>query len=588
MTIPPRGTVGRFGGLDTLHVSIPSPVTLYTQTGFQGETRALSPGSVRFTDPSTFNDRAVSIQVAQGYCAVLFEDADDGGGYGRAVDLLEDCPDLSVYGFSGIASYVIVFSTTNGTLVYVRGQMQNGAYVAGHWERQRASGAGPAQPTSATVSPPYPPHADTTPTALSVAGAVTTISHLGPQQSFEVGLWNHAVNNQQGIIGNDFRGAEVIGTACFERASAAIYIPNNLNFWYPQARANDHRSTAYCKHTLAGKVKHVETANLNDQYVDYDVNIDVIPNPGFEYLTAESHPREYTDIMSAQWTLSAHQSGHPNCSAPDQIAEFSFVECEIQPYHDEKAIPAKLLNDAATARAGQDICLYGPWIYDKGHCCHPEIHPAEQIWWREAAGFGKKVYHCNVFVDASKRFWWRDQMDDGVKLKPWGAPPIKGLFAFAFEAQIGAAPVSFDLANVDFYNITEYPGAEQVYRLVYQGQTLVSFTPHNDAFKVSFENVGSDGGSKVRGFLVIETAVGTVTQKATKITVLQPGTVPIPTVITLAAGSAPEDVDQRYERQFFDKLDGHYMFTVTETDPLQRAPGVTDGRLSLATGRLTG
>ena len=60
---------------------------------------------------------------------------------------------------------------------------------------------------------------------------------------------------------------------------------------------------------------------------------------------------------------------------------------------------------------------------EEGHCCHPEIHPAEQIWWSDPFGEGR-VYFCNLFCDESGRFWWRDQMDDGTKLKPWAEPPI--------------------------------------------------------------------------------------------------------------------------------------------------------------------
>src|SRR5262249_9224285 len=129
-------------------------------------------------------------------------------------------------------------------------------------------------------------------------------------------------------------------------------------------------------------------------------------------------------------------------------------------------------------------------------------------------------YSLNVICDGSKRFWWRDQMDDGTKLKPWGAPPIKGLFAIAFEVKIGGLvatpPVLFEVANVDFHNVAVFPGANQVYTLVYQGKTLVQFVPHNDAFKVSFEGVGQSSPDTVRGFLVIETSVGTCTQKSTQ------------------------------------------------------------------------
>lgn len=76
----------------------------------------------------------------------------------------------------------------------------------------------------------------------------------------------------------------------------------------------------------------------------------------------------------------------------------------------------------------------------------------------------------------------------------------------------------FEVANVDFWNVVPVSNVDKVYELVYGGKTIVSFAPRGDVFKVSFENVGLKPGTTniVRGFLAIETTVGTVKQIATK------------------------------------------------------------------------
>src|SRR5215831_12441227 len=74
------------------------PVTLFEDANFGGQPVGIGEGSTRFPTASQFNDRASSIRVAPGYAAVLYEHANENGGYGLLVDLLEDCPDLSVYG----------------------------------------------------------------------------------------------------------------------------------------------------------------------------------------------------------------------------------------------------------------------------------------------------------------------------------------------------------------------------------------------------------------------------------------------------------------------------------------------------------
>jgi phospholipase C len=89
---------------------------------------------------------------------MLYEHANENGGYGLSVDMLEDCPDLSVYGFDKKVSYIRVFRTERDNFVWARGRMSSGTYVAGHWERKRADGSpAPAGGAVAVVGPSLPP-----------------------------------------------------------------------------------------------------------------------------------------------------------------------------------------------------------------------------------------------------------------------------------------------------------------------------------------------------------------------------------------------------------------------------------------------
>jgi hypothetical protein len=553
-------------------------IVLYEHANYAGQAKTIGVGQYRLTD---FNDITSSIKVPVGMVAIIYEHAADNQGYGIWVDLLEDRPDLSLYNFSDKVSYVNVFYVNKDNYVWARNAKVNGQFIAGHWERKRATPLPPN--TVAVVAPPLAP---TNPSVLAVNGPTTTITSLGVQSSGGRILWATAVNDQQGIIGNDFRGREEIGSAAFERASNNIAIPDNLNFWYPQKRQND---VGYFKRTLAGRVKENHQVNIAGTFKDYDVNIDIIPHPKYMYLINEGHRREYNDLMSKQWNLSFHQSGQPNCDDPKSISSFDRVEAEIAedywPQGDHLFGRARLA-DLVLIRGGEDMCVYGPWIYDKGHCCQPEIHPAEQLWWNVPQGNGKR-YYLNVICDASRRFWWRQQMDDGTKLKPWGAPPIKGLFAIAFEytlplldAVTGYTTKQFELGNIQHHNVIEYPNADQVYNLVYQNKNIVSFIPHNNAFKVSFEHVGVAPGEpdKIRGFLVIETSVGVTTQIATAIVVLEGGSPKnggvFTKIVNLPANSTPEQAPQQYEDRFFKKEKGHYYFTILETNVSNTIPPV--------------
>ncbi len=588
------GQVERPGGRVRIPTSVivaqpgNNDVVIFAQRNFSGQSMVLAAGDNRLT-----NLKPASIRVPAGMVAYLYEHVDSAGGYGILVDLMEDHADLAEFGLSGNVSMITVFPSTRQGLVWARNRMTNGQFVAGHWERLRVGGAGPVN-TVAIASPPVPSRAPAAPTTIQHQGTRWTITNLGPQSSGDAARWNSA-DPTMGVIGSDFRGPQEIGSAAIERASNNTFIPDWLNFWYPNKQKNDHRSIVYFKRTLTGVIidkitknwsfkvpesgggvrtisgdydlsdaPHV--SNITGTYQDFDLNIDVEPFADYMYLIRDSHPpaRSFEKRMK-----DLVDSDHDPCIDP-----FFVVEAEIDSSDVIKQKIATQLRD----RIGKQVAMYGPWIYDIGHCDHPEIHPAEQIWWTEYAPNKSPIYHLNVFADSSKRFLWRSQMDDGTKLHPWAAPPITGLFAIAFEVPMSTTIANlteqrFEVKNVDFFNVVPVSNVDKIYELVYQGKPLVSFAPSGDVFKVSYENVGLKPGTTnvVRGFLVIETTVGTVKQVATKGAYLagnQLVTVDVP------QGADPDKVDQRIEQQIFQKTPGHYAFIVTRKDVASRSPAI--------------
>lgn len=140
------------------HALMSGMVTLYENPDFTGSSITVDEGDTRFASPEEFNDVASSIQVPAGFCAVLYEHANENGGYGSWVDLLEDCPDLSVYGFDRKASWVRVFRAEKAEgFVWARTSMQDGQVIPGHWERKRARAPQTPPNPVAVVGPPLPP-----------------------------------------------------------------------------------------------------------------------------------------------------------------------------------------------------------------------------------------------------------------------------------------------------------------------------------------------------------------------------------------------------------------------------------------------
>lgn len=568
---------GRLGTPPVVAQPAGASVVIFERKNFTGRSETLAPGEHRIADWTP-----QSIRVPSNVLAYLYEFADTGGGFGISVDLLEDHRDLSEFGMSRVS--LISITAFRQGFIWARGRQSGGQFVSGHWERSRAAGNPPPGP--AVASPPLPGHLPTGPTTVQRQGTTWTITSLGQQTTSDDATWRSA-SPTMGVIGSDFRGAQEIGSAAFERASNNVAIPDWINFWFPNKQANDHRRVVYFKRTLAGVITDKITKNwsgkvpdgaggvrtisgtyelsdvphvsdISGTFEDFDLNIDILPFVDYMYLIKDSHPPERSTI---KYLKDLVDSDHDPCNEP-----FFKVEAEVDTKDSVKQSIARSLRD----RVGKPVAVYGPWIFDVGHCDHPEIHPAEEIWWSENAPDNGEIFHFSVIADGSKRFWWRSQMDGDRKLHPWGAPPITGVYAIAFEVPMDAIAVTqfrtqrFEVATLDSLNVVPVAGSNRTHDLVYSGRTLVSFVPHNDAFTVSYEHVGLKPGTSnvVRGFLVIETTVGKVTQTATKaILPVGNGTV----TVEVPQGSDPDAVDQRVEPLVFRKEAGHIQFTVTRT-----------------------
>lgn len=118
-------------------------VTVYEHVNFTGQSKSYGVGTFRFLSAADLNDMVSSIKVPAGMGVIIYEHANEKGGYGSYGDILEDIPDLSVYNFSDKASYITVISTVREGFVWARNRMVNNEFVAGHWERKRANGVLP-------------------------------------------------------------------------------------------------------------------------------------------------------------------------------------------------------------------------------------------------------------------------------------------------------------------------------------------------------------------------------------------------------------------------------------------------------------
>ena len=111
-------------------------VVLYESPDFGGRSRSFPIGNYRLLSAQDFNDTASSIKVPEGLVAIVYEHADDGGGYGHYVDFLEDHANLALpaFNFNKQISYLKIFLRRDGNAgSWIRNTNTNGQFKEGFW-----------------------------------------------------------------------------------------------------------------------------------------------------------------------------------------------------------------------------------------------------------------------------------------------------------------------------------------------------------------------------------------------------------------------------------------------------------------------
>ncbi len=320
----------------------------------------------------------------------------------------------------------------------------------------------------------------------------------------QLDLWNRADKQQLGLIGSDYDGKDEIGTAPVERQmNLGIGSTQFLNFWYPNTRPQDNKR-AY-KQTMIGRLKGSEHYENEWVFPDFDIDFYVEPEPPYQFLISES-PKPNASFLT---TVDALR----HIKLPDCPPVFNEVEAEIdvQDIHEKQLVAFFNEEMKTSVYAG----FYGPWIYDRGHCDHPEIHPAEQFWWRSVRE-NVTTLHCNLVCDYSGRYNKMSQFDtdDGLPvMRPWAEAPVKGVFAIPFKVKPGAEKAIFRIIRHDANNLNGNKSVDfnktRISHFVYKGEKLVSVVePEDKCMNVVFDNVGISASGEVMGFVVLTTAVG--------------------------------------------------------------------------------
>ena len=325
-------------------------MVLFEQPNFGGQSLTLAIGHHPLTGAADLEKMVSSVLVPAGLVAMLHDEADASGGWGKYVDLLEDHAELASLGFDDQTAYVDVFTATTLTtvrdhgaippttpvetsLVWARNAMVGGAFAPGHWERPRAGGATPTGP--AVVSPdPEPAN------ALHLA-KLDGSSWENPPYDMSASDWSSAIVGGKTFDGSDahpFEWVSVLNPTVQQDDEVGL-TGIALN---PTSSGGDLPLTHWFS-DATGKAT--------------DFEFGIRPDPGYENLLAPSN-RTPDGPYADEWNA-AHTLGF---AVPAGVLGLE--------------MDGALVPDDYRFENGDRIAIFGRWIVDAGHDdFHTEIHP---------------------------------------------------------------------------------------------------------------------------------------------------------------------------------------------------------------------
>ncbi len=517
-------------------------VILYENPNYNGRFKSMVVGQYKLDD---FNDLGSSITVPAGLVAVIYEHANEKGGYGNYVDLMEDCPDLSLYNFNGKTSYVIVFNPSSRPgYVWVRNRMNNNQFVPGHWERARADGTQPENSPPGVVS------------SLSESGTPDDYTYSPPASPAEINEFNDIRANQLnvGVLdgettkafyyhhnqpGEDvYKYNKVIDPARLpgkffdwaanELGRAGILIrplgaivdlagdikdwifgssstKMNIDCWYPVSEF---------KTTVCGKMKGDAFVCGQDYLhtkvtVDKDLNYEIFPYDRFKPMLINRWIGDKFDVIEGEVKST-------------NLANFNTSTGKST----ETLTPRNPL--LLQVKKDDNVCLYGPWMGDildlNAKLPVPftdtkielvnidlrnnnEIHPVNQLW--------KKVgneLQLTAIVDGTGYF---EKTGNGEIAASGLYQRMRFYIAFLLPAEQPGFKQPTREYNIDgiAFDATDYPVLDvkpELLTLKYKGATCIKVNDNSlvrlqKTHKVFFDKVRTRADGSLQGYIVVET-----------------------------------------------------------------------------------
>ncbi|MEI2737257.1 MAG: hypothetical protein V9F01_00565 [Chitinophagaceae bacterium] len=274
------------------------------------------------------------------------------------------------------------------------------------------------------------------------------------------------------------------------------------------------------KRNVAGVFNRYGTEEEVNNAYDWNLMIDPFDEYKYVYEQALLNPCK----TRAEWPGCIDYAIQlQRCKDTDYNNHYCFW-AEISPYHYFlntnkwfKGTHDDHCKEGEFLKRGDTLAVYGFPVADKAHGYNPEIHPAQQIWFRykEKTNKQKNTYFLFFIQDASDRFG------------NWTASPIYGQFLVPFKAKPSAMspgtyePVTMNVKIAEKYDLVtkNYPAYSQdaddgySHALVVDGKKLVVVNEgqseeENKGLGIKFTDIVKLPDGTIQGYVQISMVLG--------------------------------------------------------------------------------
>ncbi|RPD48990.1 FG-GAP repeat domain-containing protein [Paracnuella aquatica] len=233
-----------------------------------------------------------------------------------------------------------------------------------------------------------------------------------------------------------------------------------------------------------------------------DWNIHISPSPDFESLITTALERIYAN--TDEWSRTAD-------------GRYT-IEAEITPPTYGRNNPWFNNINEQTYLLNKQVGVYGSFVAERLHGYRPEIHPSEQLWWKE----NDNTTVLLLVADASFRF---DDMSDYSEQgsignpKPWSLSKAQeSLIKIPFSVNPNRQATAYSIINLmgrqGYYGSASYPDVTSgtTHAISYRGRDVLTVFESSELGQyvgIGFEDVCFNASQNLlQGFIILKTAIG--------------------------------------------------------------------------------